>query len=143
MRMIFVNLPVKDLDASMRFFGALGFTFNPNFTDETAACMVIEENIFAMLLIEEKFRTFITGEISDATRTTEVLTCLSCDSRQHVDDTLAKAFAAGATSWKPVMDYGFMYGGSFQDLDGHVWELAWMDPAASEQGPEARAAEPA
>jgi predicted lactoylglutathione lyase len=141
--MIFVNLPVKDLDASMRFFGALGFTFNPNFTDETAACMVIEENIFAMLLTEEKFRGFINGEISDATKATEVLTCLSCDSRGQVDDTLAKALAAGGKAWKPVSDYGFMYAASFQDPDGHVWELVWMDPAAAEQAPEDRVAEPA
>lgn len=143
MRMIFVNLPVKDLEASMRFFGALGFTFNPNFTDETAACMVIEENIFAMLLTEAKFRDFITGEISDATKATEVLTCLSCDSRAQVDDTLSKALAAGGKPWKPVMDYGFMYGASFQDPDGHVWELMWMDPAAAHKAPEERRAEPA
>jgi len=141
--MIFVNLPVKDLEASMRFFGALGFTFNPNFTDETAACMVIEENIFAMLLTEAKFRDFITGEISDATKATEVLTCLSCDSRAQVDDTLSKALAAGGKPWKPVMDYGFMYGASFQDPDGHVWELMWMDPAAAHKAPEERRAEPA
>jgi len=127
--MIFVNLPVKDLDASKAFFTALGFAFNPQFTDQTAACMVVEENISVMLLTEARFRDFITGEISDATRATEVLTCLSADSRAQVDELTARAMAAGAKPWKPVMDYGFMYGSSFQDLDGHVWELMWMDPA--------------
>ncbi|KQP53236.1 VOC family protein [Methylobacterium sp. Leaf106] len=130
MRMIFVNLPVKDLEASKTFFGALGFTFNPAFTDENAACMVVSDRIFVMLLTEARFRDFITGDICDASKATEVLTCLSCESRQDVDDTLAKALAAGAKPWKPNMDYGFMYGCSFQDPDGHVWELMHMDPAA-------------
>ncbi|MBO1021537.1 VOC family protein [Methylobacterium sp. SD274] len=130
MRMIFVNLPVKDLEASKTFFGALGFTFNPAFTDENAACMVVSDSIFVMLLTEARFRDFITGDICDASKATEVLTCLSCESRQEVDDTLAKALAAGAKPWKPNMDYGFMYGCSFQDPDGHVWELMHMDPAA-------------
>ncbi|CAA2107993.1 hypothetical protein MBUL_04440 [Methylobacterium bullatum] len=130
MRMIFVNLPVKDLEASKTFFGALGFTFNPAFTDENAACMVVSDSIFVMLLTEARFRDFITGDICDASKATEVLTCLSCESRQEVDDTLAKALAAGAKPWKPNMDYGFMYGCSFQDTDGHVWELMHMDPAA-------------
>ncbi|WP_019907048.1 VOC family protein [Methylobacterium sp. 77] len=130
MRMIFVNLPVKDLEASKSFFDALGFAFNPAFTDENAACMVVSESIFVMLLVEARFRDFIKGEISDARKATEVLTCLSCESRDEVDETLAKALAAGATPWKPNMDYGFMYGCSFQDLDGHVWELMYMDPAA-------------
>ena len=133
MRMIFVNLPVKDLEKSKAFFRALGFDFNPDYTDETAACMVIEENIFAMLLTEAKFGEFITGPISDATKATEVLTCLSADSRAQVDDLLAKALAAGARHWKPVMDYGPMYGASFQDIDGHVWELMYMDQAAAEK----------
>lgn len=130
MRMIFVNLPVKDLEASKTFFAALGFTFNPAFTDENAACMVVSDSIFVMLLTEARFRDFITGDICDATKATEVLTCLSCESRQEVDDTLAKALAAGAKPWKPKMDYGFLYGCSFQDPDGHVWELMHMDPAA-------------
>lgn len=134
MRMIFVNLPVKDLDASKTFFGALGFTFNPDFTDETAACMVIEQNIFTMLLTHEKFNQFITTEIADATRTKEVLTCLSANSRQEVDEILAKALTAGGKAWKPNMDLGFMYACSFQDLDGHVWEIVHM------QQPEASAA---
>lgn len=126
MRMIFVNLPVKDVEASKQFFTALGFSFNPMFSDETTACLVIEENICAMLMAEERFATFINGEIADPA-TTEVLTCLSCDSREQVDETLSKALAAGGGEWKPVMDEGPMYGGSFRDLDGHVWELVYMD----------------
>jgi predicted lactoylglutathione lyase len=135
MRMIFVNLPVKDLPAAKRFFGALGFAFNPQFTNDDAACMVIEENIFAMLLTEAYFKTFITSEIADAGRTKEVLVALSCGSRQEVDDLLGKAVAAGGKAWRPVQDQGFMYAASFQDLDGHVWELAWMDPAAVQPTP--------
>jgi predicted lactoylglutathione lyase len=125
--MIFVNLPVKDVQRSRAFFSALGFTFNEQFSDENSACMVIDENIFAMLLVESYFKTFITGEISDANKATEVLVALSASSREEVDDLLAKAFAAGARPWRPVSDLGFMYGASFQDLDGHVWELAYMD----------------
>lgn len=130
MRMIFVNLPVKDLKASMAFFEAIGFANNPQYTDDTAACMVVDQNIFVMLLTEAKFRGFITGEISDAHKATEVLTCLSCASRAEVDDTLAKALAAGAKPWKPTFAMGPMYGASFQDPDGHVWELMSMDGAA-------------
>lgn len=127
MRMIFVNLPVRDLPASKRFFAALGFSFNEQFTDDTAACMVVDANIFVMLLTHARFRDFINGEISDATTDTEVLTALSTDSRAEVDDMLARALAAGAKPWKPIMDMGFMYGCSFQDLDGHVWEIIHMD----------------
>jgi len=131
MRMIFVNLPVNDLEKSKAFFAAtFGFSFNPMFSNEDAACMIIDENIFAMLQTHAHFRQFINGEISDATKATEVLTCLSASSRQEVDDTLAKALAAGAKPWKPNIDMGPMYGCSFQDLDGHVWELMYMDPAA-------------
>ena len=132
MRMIFVNLPVKDVEASKAFFAALGFGHNPQFSDETAACIVIDENIFAMVMSHEKFSDFITGEISDAHKATEVLTCLSANSRKEVDDLLAKALAAGAKPWKPIMDMGPMYGASFQDPDGHVWELMYMDMAAME-----------
>lgn len=130
MRMIFVNLPVKDLPASKAFFAALGFGFNAQFTNDDAACMVVEENISVMLLTEPFFKGFLTGEMSDAHKATEVLTCLSAASRAEVDETLAKALAAGAKPWKPVTDYGWMYGCSFQDLDGHVWELAYVDMAA-------------
>lgn len=134
MRMIFVNLPVKDLKASRAFFSALGFTFNEQFSDETAACTVIDENIFVMLLTEPKFRNFITGEISDTTKGTEVITALSASSRQECDDMLEKALAAGGKPWKPAIDYGFMYGISFQDPDGHVWEFMWMDMSAEQAG---------
>jgi uncharacterized protein len=127
MRMIFVNLPVKDLEASKGFFGELGFEFNPEFSDDTAACMIVDENIFVMLLVEERFRDFINGDIADATRATEVLTALSADSKEHVDELIAKAIAAGGKPWKPIMEEGPMYGGSFQDLDGHVWELMHME----------------
>jgi predicted lactoylglutathione lyase len=130
MRMIFVNLPVKSVEASRRFFGALGFTFNAQFSDANTASMVIEENIVAMLLEEDRFQGFITGEISDTAKGKEVLIALSCASRAEVEETQAKAIAAGARPWMPPQDHGFMYGTSFQDLDGHVWELVWMDPAA-------------
>lgn len=130
MRMIFVNLPVKSVEASREFFGALGFTFNEQFSNENSTCMVIEENIFAMLLEHDRFKDFINGEISDASKATEVLTCLSAGSRAEVDDTLAKALAAGAKPWKPNIDMGPMYGCTFQDIDGHVWELMYMDEAA-------------
>ncbi|KOT99998.1 glyoxalase [Streptomyces sp. NRRL F-5755] len=127
MRMIFVNLPVKDIEASREFFTHLGFTFNPQFSDEHTLCMIVEENIHVMLLQEDRFRDFINGDISDAAKTKEVLTCLSCESRSEVDTVLARAREAGASGWKPVMEEGPMYGGSFQDLDGHVWELMYMD----------------
>ena len=126
MRMIFVNLPVSDLPASQAFFTELGFAFNAAFSDDQAACMVVDQNIFVMLLVKERFADFVTGEISDATTATEVITCLSADSRQQVDDLVAKAIAAGGKPWRPAVEDGPMYGGSFQDLDGHVWELMHM-----------------
>ncbi|APG85085.1 MULTISPECIES: VOC family protein [Sinorhizobium] len=132
MRMIFVNLPVKDLKASRSFFSSLGFTFNEQFSDDTAACMVIDDNIFAMLLTEPKFRSFIVGEISDTARATEVITALSAGSRAECDEMFDKAIAAGGKPWKPAIDYGSMYGVSFQDLDGHVWEFMWMDMSAEQ-----------
>lgn len=128
--MIFVNLPVKDLKRSMDFFAKLGFSYNQQFTDEKAACMVISKDIFAMLLKEEFFKTFIPGKkISDAHTASEVLVSLSTNSRQGVDDLMDKALAAGASIVRPPEDYGYMYGRSFQDLDGHIWEIIWMDPA--------------
>ena len=127
MRMIFVNLPVKDLPKSKAFFEALGFSINPQFTNDDAACVVVDENIFVMLLTEPFFQGFINDEIADTSKVTESLTCLSCSSREEVDDLLAKAAAAGGRPWKPVMDMGPMYGGSFLDPDGHVWELNYMD----------------
>jgi predicted lactoylglutathione lyase len=128
MRMIFVNLPVKDLSASKEFFTAIGFSFNDQYSDDSAACMVVDENIFVMLLVEERFKDFINGEIADATTTTETLVALSADSREEIDETVEKALAAGGKEWKPAMDEGPMYGHSFQDPDGHVWELMHMAP---------------
>ena len=130
---IFVNLAVKDLKRSMEFFRRLGFTFNSQFTDETAACMVIAGDIYAMLLPHPKFREFTRKEIADATRTTEVLTCLSVDSRAKVDEMVEAALATGATEAREAMDYGFMYGRSFNDLDGHIWEIIYMDPSNLQQ----------
>jgi predicted lactoylglutathione lyase len=130
MRMIFVNLPVKNIEATRAFFAALGFSFNPDFSDDKTACMVIEENIFAMLMEEDRFRDFINNDISDATKAQEVLIALSAGSRAEVDDLLAKALGAGGKAWKPIQDLGFMYGCSFQDIDGHVWEVVYMDMSA-------------
>ncbi|MBN9444898.1 VOC family protein [Bosea sp. (in: a-proteobacteria)] len=129
-QMIFLNLPVKDLPASMAFFEALGFSFNPQFTDETAACMVISDTIFAMLLTHEKFASFSPKPIADTERSVEVLTCLSRESREAVDAIVKAALAAGGSTYNGPQDHGFMYGHGFRDLDGHVWEVMWMDPAA-------------
>jgi len=129
-RKIFVNLPVRDLKKSMAFFSALGFTYNSKFTDENAACMVISDDAFAMLLAEPFFRTFTKREPCDTTRHTEALIALSCSSRDEVDDLVKKAMAAGGTHAMDATDHGFMYTWSFYDLDGHHWEVFWMDPAA-------------
>ena len=126
-QMIFVNLPVQDLDASKAFFSALGYQFNPAFTDENAACMVISESIFVMLLVKPFFQQFTNKTIADAQTTTEVITCLSADSRKAVDVLVDKAVSAGASEPQPARDYGFMYQRGFQDLDGHLWEIAHMD----------------
>ena len=128
-RQIFVNLPVKDLDRTMAFYSALGFTFNEQFTDEKAACMIIGENIFAMLLREEFFKTFTKKEIADATKVTEAILAISSESRTVVDDMVEKAIGAGGTSPMPSQDHGWMYGRSFTDPDGHMWEILYMDPA--------------
>jgi uncharacterized protein len=130
---IFVNLPVHDLGRSIAFFKALGFSFNPQFTDETATCMVIGEDIYAMLLTHEKFATFTPKAIADATKTTEVLTALSVDSRAEVDRLVDAALAAGGTEARAPMDHGFMVDRAFNDLDGHIWEIFWMDPAHVQQ----------
>jgi uncharacterized protein len=127
MRLIFVNLPVSNLKASRDFFSGLGFTFNPQFSDDSCACMVVDDNIFVMFLVRDRFTDFVNGEICDATKATEVLTSLSAESRQQVDDVVSKALASGGKPWKPIIEDGPMYGGSFQDLDGHVWELVHMD----------------
>lgn len=123
---IFVNLPVKDLNKSVEFFTQLGYTFNPQFTDETATCMIVSETIYVMLLTEEKFKTFTPKAICDATKQTEVLLCLSCDSREAVDDLVRKAVAAGGSTYNEPQDHGFMYAHGYQDLDGHIWELVYM-----------------
>ena len=130
---IFVNLPVRDLNNSVGFFAELGFSFNPKFTDETATCMIVSEDIFVMLLTHDKFRTFTPKEICDATKSTEVLVCLACDSREKVDEIVRKAVAAGGTTYNDPQDHGFMYGHGFQDLDSHIWELIYMDPSATGQ----------
>ena len=126
---IFINLPVADLEASKAFFGKLGFTFNPQFTDETAAAMVIEENIFSMLLTHEKFKQFTPKAIADAKTVSEVLIAISRDSREAVGELFDKAIAAGGTQVRPGDDYGFMVSKAFADLDGHIWEVVWMDPS--------------
>ncbi|WP_343199888.1 VOC family protein [Stenotrophomonas sp. MYb238] len=126
-QMIFVNLPVRDLDASKTFFAALGYAFNPQFTNQDAACMVVSESIYVMLLMEPFFQTFTPQPVCDARRQTEVITCLSVADRAAVDELVDKALAAGASEPMPARDYGFMYQRGFQDLDGHLWEIAYMD----------------
>jgi predicted lactoylglutathione lyase len=130
---IFVNLPVKNLNRSIEFFSRLGFTFNQQFTDETATCMIVGEDIFVMLLTEAKFQTFTPKVICDATKNTEVLVALSCDNHAQVDDLVHKAVAAGGSTYNDPKDHGFMYGHGFQDLDGHIWELFYMEPSAINQ----------
>lgn len=125
---IFVNLPVQSLGRSVEFFKQLGFTFNAQFTDENATSMVISEHIYVMLLVKPFFKTFTKKEIADATQVTESIIALTMDSRAQVDEQFKKALAAGATETKEAQDHGFMYVRSFQDLDGHQWELFWMDP---------------
>jgi predicted lactoylglutathione lyase len=127
---IFVNLPVKDLNKSVAFFTKLGFTFNPQFTDETATCMVVAEDIYVMLLTEPKFRTFTPKPICDATKSTEVLVALSCDSRGEVDELVRKAVSAGGSTYNKPQDHGFMYTHGYQDLDGHIWEVFFMETSA-------------
>ena len=130
---IFVNLPVKDLKKSMSFFSAIGFKNNPQFTDDTAACMVVSEEIYVMILTEPKFKSFTPKAIADATKSSEVLIALSRESRADVDDIVKKAVAAGGSTYAEPKDYGFMYQHGFQDPDGHIFEVIWMDPAAIQQ----------
>lgn len=131
---IFVNLAVNDLDKSVAFFEAVGFTFNPQFTDETAACMVMSEDIYAMLLTHAKFAGFTKKPIVDARSATEVLTAISVESKATVNELVDKAIAAGGKEAREPMDYGFMFGRSFEDPDGHIWEVIWMDPAHVQKG---------
>lgn len=126
-REIYLNLPVSDLPRSIAFFTALGFSFNAQYTDETATCMIVGEHIYVMLLTREKFESFSPHPVSDAHQRTEVLTCLSLDTRARVDELVAKALAAGGKTYSEPKDYGFMYGHGFQDPDGHVWELTYME----------------
>ena len=130
---IFVNLPVKDLKRSVEFFTKLGYTFNPQFTDENATCMIVGENLFVMLLVEKFFSTFTSKTITDTSKSTEVLTCVSCDSKTQVDELVAKARAAGAKVPRPPQDHGFMYSHGYEDLDGHTWELVHMSGMPPQQ----------
>jgi predicted lactoylglutathione lyase len=130
-RQIFINLPVKDLERSKAFFARLGFSFNPQFTDDKAACLVISDTIYSMLLTEPFFRTFTHKQIADTRTSTEVLLALTCDSRNEVDRMVAKAVDAGGKPAREPKDHGFMYERAFEDPDGHTWEVFWMDPNAA------------
>lgn len=130
---IFVNLPVKDLGKSIAFFTELGFSFNPQFTDKNAGCLVISDDIYAMLLTEPFFKNFTKKDIVDATTSTEAILALGVDSRQRVDELVDKALKAGGAPGHYTSDEGFMYGRSFQDLDGHLWEVLYMDPTAVQE----------
>jgi len=131
---VFINLPVKNLQKSMAFFASLGFLHNPHFTDETAACIVFSNEIHAMLITEDRFREFTPQPICDATQQTEVLVALSCESREEVDRLVDQAIRSGGSVFSEPKDYGFMYYRSFQDLDGHIWELCYLDPSAVPPG---------
>jgi predicted lactoylglutathione lyase len=130
---IFVNLPVKDLTKTNDFFAKIGFEFNPQFSNDSSTCMVVSEHIFVMLLVEDQFKAFSKKEIPDAS-TREMILALSAETREQVDELADKALAAGAKPANDPQDHGFMYGRSFQDLDGHLWEVMWMDPSGFEQG---------
>ncbi len=136
-RQIFVNLPVQDLDRARTFFSEIGFTINEQFSDDNAACVVIEENITVMLLVESFFKTFTKKDLTDTAQSTETIIALSADSREGVDELADRALAAGGKPSNEPTDHGFMYGRSFQDPDGHQWEVMWMDASATgeqEQG---------
>ena len=126
-KQIFINLPVKDLRKSISFFKKLGFKFNPQFTDDKAACMIIGENIYSMLLLEKFFKSFTKKSVADAKKTTEVLIAIDVNSRKDVDKMIKKAVAAGGSLYNNPQDHGWMYGHSFADLDGHQWEILYMD----------------
>ena len=133
-KMIFVNLPVANLEQSIAFYEAIGAAKNPQFSDDTAACMVFSETIYAMLLTHDKYREFTSKKIVDARTSSEVLICLSSKSRDGVDEMVGQAQAAGgAIDPTPTQDFGFMYGRSFEDPDGHIWEIMWMDAEAAGQ----------
>lgn len=134
-RMIFVNLAVEDLDRSVDFFKRLGFTFDARFTDETATAMIVNEQATVMLLVKDRFRDFTKKELTDATAQTEAILAVSAESREDADAFADKALAAGGSEANDPLDMGFMYGRSFNDPDGHLWEVVWMDPSALEQSP--------
>jgi predicted lactoylglutathione lyase len=127
---IFVNLPVKDLNKTIEFFTKLGFKFNPQFTDENATCMIVGEDIFVMLLVEKFFKTFTKKEISDTSKNTEVIVALSVEGRENVDQMINKAIEYGGRESREPQDHGWMYGRSFEDIDGHLWEIIYMDESA-------------
>ncbi|MGW3951965.1 VOC family protein [Streptomyces sp. NPDC004752] len=129
-QMIFVNLATDDVEASKTFFTALGYTINPQFSTDDSVCVVISDTIVAMLLSKQRYADFTSKEIVDSARSSEVLLCLSAESREKVDELVDKAIAAGGTASGTPQDHGFMYGRAFDDLDGHTWEVTWMDPAA-------------
>ncbi|MFJ7726170.1 VOC family protein [Neobacillus sp. NPDC097160] len=130
---IFINLPVKDLNKSTNFFRELGFEFNPQFSDDTTASMIISDNIFALIMVEERFKEFTKKEIANTTTSAEAIFCLSAESRNQVDELVNKALASGGKSSNDPQDHGFMYVWGFQDIDGHLWEVAYMDESAINQ----------
>jgi predicted lactoylglutathione lyase len=140
-RLLFLNLPVADLTAARAFFGALGFEFNEKFCDQGAACMVVSERAYVMLLQRDRFAEFVTKPLASSAETTGLTVCVSAESRAEVDSLADAAGEAGAGAAKGPQDYGFMYQRSFHDLDGHLWEIAWMDPVAVEKGPAELAAD--
>ena len=127
-KQIFVNLPINDMQKSQAFFKKLGYSFNPDFTNDQGACMVVSDDIYVMLLVTDFFQTFTGKPVADANKSTEVLIALSCDSRAEVDDLVARALAAGGSAPRQPQDHGFMYAHGFEDLDGHIWELVYMVP---------------
>ena len=139
-RMIFVNIAVEDLDRSIEFFTRLGFTFDPRFTDATATCMIVNDDAYVMLATKAKFGEFTKKQLVDPAAQTEAILAVSADSREAVDELADTALEAGGSPANETMDYGFMYGRSFNDPDGHLWEVIWMDPSAIEQESSAKAA---
>jgi predicted lactoylglutathione lyase len=129
-KQIYVNLAVENVERSKAFFTALGFSVEPRFSNDQAVSLILGENIYAMLLVKDMFKGFTPKPLANAKESTEVLVCLSCESREEVDALVAKALAAGGAAPRPPQDHGFMYGHAFEDLDGHIWELAYMDPNA-------------
>lgn len=129
-RMLFANMPVKDVAATRAFFAGLGFEFNDVFSDENCASMIVSDQATVMFLAESRFKDFISDSITDTTQSREVLMCISADSRDEVNSLVDSAVAAGGSSWMEPQDHGFMFGRAFRDLDNHVWEVMWMDPSA-------------